>query len=139
MMTYVEETLFGEAPAAAPKAITIKQPYASLIMAGIKPVENRTWNTSYRGTLLIHAGKGVVRDAMDAHGDLVGDYPAGAIIGTVELVDVVTDSASPWAMEGHYHWILASPRPCTPVPADGKLSLWAPTAEAWSAVEGTLA
>jgi len=126
----VQDTLFGEAP--APKAITIKQPYASLIMAGIKDVENRTWPTSHRGTLVIHAGKGIVREAMDEHGHLVAQYPAGAIIGTVELVDCVTDSASDWAMEGHYHWILANPRPCAPVPADGKLSLWPVSDDAWA-------
>jgi len=37
------------------KALSVKQPYAALICAGIKTVENRTWKTSYRGGLLIHA------------------------------------------------------------------------------------
>ena len=39
------------------KALTIKQPYASLIVEGIKDIENRTWKTNYRGRILIHAGK----------------------------------------------------------------------------------
>ena len=39
------------------KALTICQPYPHLIMLGEKPVENRTWATSYRGPLAIHAGK----------------------------------------------------------------------------------
>ena len=38
------------------KAITIKQPWASLIVEGIKDIENRTWKTSFRGRVLIHAG-----------------------------------------------------------------------------------
>jgi hypothetical protein len=35
--------------------LSVKQPYATLICAGIKTVENRTWKTDYRGKLLIHA------------------------------------------------------------------------------------
>ena len=38
------------------KAISIKQPWASLIAHGIKDIENRTWRTNYRGRVLIHAG-----------------------------------------------------------------------------------
>jgi len=40
------------------KALTISQPYASLIASGEKWVENRTWATRYRGPLAIHAGRG---------------------------------------------------------------------------------
>lgn len=39
------------------KALTICQPYAELIARGEKRVENRTWPTTYRGPLAIHAGK----------------------------------------------------------------------------------
>ena len=46
------------------KAITIKQPFASLIAAGLKEYEFRTWKTKYRGEILIHAGKGVDKKAM---------------------------------------------------------------------------
>ena len=38
------------------KAISIKQPWASLIAHGIKDIENRSWRTNYRGRVLIHAG-----------------------------------------------------------------------------------
>ena len=41
------------------KVITIKQPFATLIAAGIKEYEFRTWKTKYRGEILIHTGKGV--------------------------------------------------------------------------------
>ena len=37
------------------KCISIRQPWAWLIIKGVKPVENRTWSSSYRGPLLIHA------------------------------------------------------------------------------------
>lgn len=40
------------------KALTISQPYASLIANGEKWIENRRWETLYRGKLAIHAGKG---------------------------------------------------------------------------------
>ena len=52
------------------KAITIKQPWASLIVHGIKDIENRTWRTNYRGRVLIHAagshGKKFSVDLTDA-------------------------------------------------------------------------
>ena len=71
------------------KAITIKQPYASLIAAGIKKYEFRTWKTKYRGELLIHAGKGVDKKAMEKFKKYNLDYPSGCIIAKVNLVDCV--------------------------------------------------
>ena len=47
------------------KVITIKQPFATLIAEGLKEYEFRTWKTSYRGEILIHAGKGVDKKAME--------------------------------------------------------------------------
>ena len=46
------------------KALTIKQPWATLIMQGDKRFEFRSWQTKYRGDLLIHAGKGIDKEAM---------------------------------------------------------------------------
>ena len=40
------------------KALSIKQPWAWLIVNGYKDIENRTWKTNYRGTFLVHASKG---------------------------------------------------------------------------------
>jgi hypothetical protein len=37
------------------KVLSVRQPYATLICAGVKTIENRTWKTDYRGKLLIHA------------------------------------------------------------------------------------
>ncbi len=47
------------------KVITIKQPWATLIAEGYKEYEFRTWKTKYRGDILIHAGKGIDKKAMD--------------------------------------------------------------------------
>lgn len=46
------------------KVLTIKQPWATLIIQGDKRFEFRSWQTKYRGDLLIHAGKGIDKEAM---------------------------------------------------------------------------
>lgn len=65
------------------KALSIKQPWASLVVAGHKTVECRTWKTSYRGPLLICSSKGdfEINDGLIA--------PGGMGLGVVELVDVL--------------------------------------------------
>lgn len=71
------------------KAITIKQPFASLIANGIKEYEFRTWKTKYRGKLLIHAGKSVDKKAMEKFACYNLDYPLGCIIGICDLSDCI--------------------------------------------------
>lgn len=120
------------------KALSIKQPWASLILDHGKDIENRTWRTPYRGPLAIHAGlkpdlawPGVeliaflrnqglsVEDVVRLH-----DAPLGGIIGVVELVNCSRGvSESPWAAEGQWHWELADPRPVPFVPMKGRLGL----------------
>lgn len=131
------------------KALTVRQPFASLIMAGVKTTENRTWRTNYRGPLVIHAGARDDREAMLRLADArrprhhsgqgceplegltapLPYLPRGALLGTVELIDCVRDSESDWAIEGLWHWQLVDPQPFeTPIPARGRLGLWAFTA-----------
>ena len=71
------------------KAITIKQPFASLIAVGLKEYEFRTWKTSYRGEILIHAGKGIDKEAMKKFESLKLEYPIGCIIAKAKLTDCV--------------------------------------------------
>ena len=71
------------------KAFTIKQPFASLILEGLKEYEFRTWKTKYRGPILIHAGKGVDRKAMKKFEQYNLKYPVGAIIAKAEIEDVI--------------------------------------------------
>ena len=71
------------------KAITIKQPFASLIAAGIKEYEFRTWNTKYRGDILIHAGKGIDSEAMKKYAHYGLEYPAGCLIAKAYLKDII--------------------------------------------------
>lgn len=71
------------------KAITLKQPFASLIAAGLKEYEFRSWKTNYRGEILIHAGKGIDKDAMKKFESLKLEYPTGCIIAKAKLTDCV--------------------------------------------------
>ena len=56
------------------KVITVKQPYATLIAEGLKKYEFRTWNTKYRGDILIHAGKTVDKKAIERFKDYNFEY-----------------------------------------------------------------
>ena len=96
------------------KALSINQPWAQLIIAGIKPVENRSWPTPVRGEILIHASKKfdskgffwllnnwhkhglppAVDDLLRTRDDI--GWSRGAVIGTAELTDCVTSHPSPF-------------------------------------------
>lgn len=72
------------------KVLTIKQPWATLIMQGDKRFEFRSWKTKYRGELSIHAGKGIDKEAMKRLEKYIPkDMPLGKILGKVNLVDCV--------------------------------------------------
>jgi len=77
------------------KALSLTQPWATLVVDGRKRIETRSWTTAYRGPLAIHASKAMTQDAWDLWRDLTVEgidvtvAERGAILGTVELVDVV--------------------------------------------------
>lgn len=71
------------------KVLTIKQPFASLIAEGYKVYEFRSWKTKYRGEFLIHAGKGIDKEAMKRFEYLNLEYPTSKIIAKANLVDCV--------------------------------------------------
>jgi len=123
------------------KVITIKQPFASMIAAGIKEYEFRTWKTKYRGELLIHAGKGVDKKAMKKFEDYGLEYPSGCIIAKVNLTDcikvddelrVVLKEKNPSVYSSvvkHTEWEgyafkLEDVEKIEPIPVNGKLSIW---------------
>lgn len=123
------------------KAISIKQPWAYLICAGIKDVENRTWATKYRGRVYIHASgtswawykvcnyltdkMADVFEKMGFNGKWLRDLHVSAIIGHVDIVNCI-GSDSIWAEPNCFHWILRNPvlfdKPILNV--KGKLSFW---------------
>ena len=53
------------------KALSIRQPWAWLIVNGFKDIENRTWPTKFRGRVLVHASKGMTRDEYDDVADFL--------------------------------------------------------------------
>ena len=69
------------------KVLTLKQPWATLVVEGYKEYEFRTWKTKYRGDFLVHAGLGVDKEALKRFEYLNLDYPKGCIIGKVTLTD----------------------------------------------------
>ena len=126
------------------KALTICQPYASLIARGEKRVENRTWPTSYRGRLYIHAGKSRewLSSDVDEEGENYGiplaQMPFGAVVAVATLADCVhidkvgkgmTGQRWPWLAEhehtsGPWCWILANVTPIGPWPWRGAQGLF---------------
>jgi hypothetical protein len=126
------------------KALTLHRPWDQLILAGHKPVENRSWSTSHRGDLLIHGGaaydpRAETLAAAHAPDFALPDFdtsPQG-IVGVVNLTGVCSDSlhsdtlacdCGPWAFAGQRHWQLADPRPFdTSIPCRGFQQLWTPS------------
>lgn len=136
------------------KAITILQPWATLIATGEKQFETRSWATKYRGDLAIHAGKKVDMDAcrepvisaaLARHGYTGYNLPTGAVVATAELVNCLK-SVDTWTdgyelegrrliyspeyefgdfTPGHYAWELSDVKQLPePVPAKGQQGLW---------------
>lgn len=95
------------------KCLTIAQPWAHGIVYGPKRVENRTWPTSYRGPLLIHAGR--TKQWLGTEGDTLPDLPAygqltyGAILGVCRLIDCVRVERAPPGpfTSGPWCWLLS--------------------------------
>lgn len=121
------------------KAITIKQPFASLIIEGYKEYEFRTWRTKFRGDILIHAGKGVDKKAMEKYKHLVSDFPSGCMLGIVSITDCIKidDEAREMLKDNivydnvvnnkdweGFGFKIENIRKVENTPANGKLSLW---------------
>lgn len=119
------------------KALSFRQPWAELILRGIKTLDLRTWTTRHRGPLAIYASKTVEREACRANGVDAGHLITGAVAGVADLVDIVElDEASYHARTAEhragrpfrqpmYGWELANPRwLLEPAPARGRLRLF---------------
>jgi hypothetical protein len=133
------------------KALTICQPYAELIARGDKPIENRTWDTNYRGWLLIHAGKS--REWLD-DGDEAA-YPGmtfGAVVAVARMVACLhINRPEQWPEEwlhlrdhehanGPWCWLLKDVRRLpSPVPYRGAQGLWAVWSDLETAVRNQIA
>jgi hypothetical protein len=119
------------------KALSIRQPWAWLIVHGPKDIENRTGRTKYRGPLLIHASAGMTRCEYyhvagciellsGGHSvDLppMEELQRGGIVGSAEITACVSLSFSPWFM-GPNGFVLANRKPLPFAPLKGKLGFF---------------
>lgn len=121
------------------KAITVHQPFAEMILRGVKRIENRSWYTNYRGPLVIHAGAACEGNSI---------FPTRALVGLVTLADCrpiggirqhvlfggepmdLTGATGPWC------WCLETPLRFTrPIVCSGRLGLWNVCAELQALIE----
>ena len=70
------------------KCLSLKQPYADLVVSGKKTIELRTWNTKFRGEFLVHASKKVDKEACERNKIDPDSLITGAIVGKAILYDV---------------------------------------------------
>ncbi|EPA7489326.1 ASCH domain-containing protein [Yersinia enterocolitica] len=120
------------------KAISIRQPWAWLIINGLKDIENRTWCTTYRGPVLIHASSRVPTKAECAEAQkILTDnfgintprvpephyFALGGIVGGVTITDCVETSDSPWFL-GPKGFILSEAFEVKISPMKGRLSFF---------------
>lgn len=116
-------------------ALSVRQPWAWAIIFAGKDIENRSWQATnhglrWRGRIAIHAAKGMSReeyeDAYSFMREISVECPAaadlrrGAIIGSVEVVDVVNESDSSWFF-GPRGIVMRNPEVWTPIPCVGQL------------------
>lgn len=122
------------------KALSIRQPWAWLIVHGGKDIENRSWHTKFRGRFLVHAAQGMTSkeycDGLEFAmrvGDirLLRDFPTsqemqrGGIVGSVELVDSLDAHDSRWYMgQGQKAFVLRDPTPLPFTPYKGRLGFF---------------
>jgi hypothetical protein len=134
------------------KVLSLRQPWASMVVHAGKRIENRKWKTNFRGEFLIHASKtmtqmeytnavrwalerGLIEDAEDVAHHLV----FGGIIGRAQLVDVVPPDGfgvsdppfcrvpkglEGWHMHDQYGFVLEDIRPLPFTPCKGSLNFF---------------
>ena len=116
------------------KVLTIRQPWAELILEGKKTIELRSWNTNLRGEFLIHSSGNVDGEAMKRH--KLFNLQRQAIIGKANLKDVkeykdekdflkdkdkhLNSIMGKWK----FGFILENPQRITPIKIKGKLGFW---------------
>ncbi len=125
------------------KAITIKEPFATLIKNKKKYIETRSWKTNYRGEIYIHAGVAKLDKSIKARTELSKLYTEdelnfGNIICKCNLVDCVymdekfieeakknhDNYVSGYYSVGRYAWILDNIEVIKPIPKKGQLGIW---------------
>jgi activating signal cointegrator 1 len=128
--------------------LSLLQPWASLIIMGVKTIETRRWQTAHRGPLLIHAGQRKAGESIALEPPIAkyiphfNQLPFGAIIGQINLVDIVPVESLPLSTTAlasqslelnafgdesinRFAWLLEDAIMFNkPIPARGHLHLW---------------
>lgn len=125
------------------KALSINQPWAWAIVNNWKGVENRDWNTKFRGEFLIHAGKKFDDEGYEFIKRMLPDFVIptkdelkemrGGIVGKARLINtvhirdkhLVSEDDKPWFF-GEYGFMLDSAEPCELRPCKGALGFFTP-------------
>jgi hypothetical protein len=119
------------------KALSIRQPWAWLIVNGYKDIENRSWNTKYRGRVLVHASKGMTLADYESAKSICDNLPPlkrirlplpeklekGGIVGYTHILNCIDHSDSPWFF-GPKGFVLSTSKPLPFTPMKGKLSFF---------------
>jgi hypothetical protein len=115
------------------KALSVQQPWAWLVINGIKDIENRKWSTKFRGEFLIHTGrtfdmKGycwIEENMPEVFAMLpeLGAFRMGGIVGKATLVDCIMQSESKWFF-GPYGFVLTRATSLPWRPYRGKLGFF---------------
>jgi hypothetical protein len=119
------------------RAISIRQPWAELILRGEKTIEIRNWTDPYRGDLYLHTGK-----KADGYRHIslgMPDVFRGGYVGVIEVAAILPFTKENWGKwknqhlsnssykEGLYAWVIHNPRRFKePIPGPGSLGLFLP-------------
>lgn len=119
-------------------ALSVRQPWAHCIVAGWKPVENRSWRRgnpglNFRGDLAIHAATGMTRDEYEDCAHLCraigfkcpapAELLRGGIVGVATIIDIVTEMDDPW-FSGPKGLVVDNARPVEFIPVGGRLGFF---------------
>lgn len=119
-------------------ALSIRQPWATLIALGWKDVENRSWRRgnpglNFRGEFAIHASTGMTRDEYQDCAELcrslgfecppAAELQRGGIVGVGRVVDIVTEMDSGWFF-GPKGLVITDARPVDFIPVGGQLGFF---------------
>ena len=118
------------------KSLSLRQPWAELILQGRKTIETRTWNTNFRGRFIIHAAQSINKEWCERFG--IQNPVTGALVGSAELVSVKEyNSLAQWTVDDEKHcfplkvwtkkrygFVLKNVQRMKPIPWKGKLNFF---------------
>ncbi len=117
------------------KALSLKKPWAEIVVSGRKTIELRKWNTTFRGKFLVHASSVPDDKNMTRFG--FQNLPLGCVVGEAKLLDIkkypedgnfeedkekhLAHSANDW---GRFGFLLKNAKRVEPIAAKGSLNFW---------------